>query len=203
MKTLLAILLTFCAYKQAMADVYGNDNEILPSSPPQKILNRYQNDFAFHHDRGFYLSAVTGPQWNHSLEKPNAKAIRFGGKINAGWFVTDGFPIFASVWGSFLEEASLVAIGPGLAFLFNSTNISIDLSIGLGRVFNALDRAEIKNFAESVLATNLSIGKFWWISGKTSLGVSLSTGLHGLTVSEAKLNTLGWNVGLGLAFLLG
>jgi hypothetical protein len=187
-----------------MADPsYTQDSEILPSSPPQKILSRYQTDFAFHHDRGFYLSAGIGPQWNHSLDKPNAKGIRFGGKINAGWYVADRFSLFASLWGNFLEAASLIAGGPGVAFLFDSTNISLDFSLGIGRAFNAIERNEIKNFAESVLATNLSIGKFWWLSEKTSMGITLSSGIHGLTLSEGKVSTFGWNAGLGLAFILG
>lgn len=176
---------------------------ILPASPPQKIFSRYQTDFAFHHDRGFYFAASLGPQWNHSIEKPDAKAVRFGGKINAGWFVAHGVSLFGSAWGNFLESASLMAAGPGVGFLFDSSNISIDLSCGVGRVFNALEREKIKNFAETVLAANLSIGKYWWLSPSTSLGVSLSSGIHGFTLTEGELSSFGWNVGLGLALLLG
>lgn len=184
-------------------DVHSKASEMLPSSPPQKILPRYQSDFSFHHDRGIYFLTALGPQWNHSLDKPNAKGIRFGGKINAGWFVADGFPLFLSLWGNFLESASLIAVGPGLAVLFDSTNISIDFSFGLGRVFNVIEKAEIKDFAESVLSANLSIGKYWWLSGKTSMGINLSSGVHGLTISQGKLSSFGFNAGLGIAFLLG
>lgn len=179
----------------------SNNQIILPASPPQKVLQRFQNDFDFHHDRGFYLSATLGPQWNHSIDKPNAKGVRFGGKLNVGYFVADGFALFASGWGNFLEQASLVAAGPGMAFLFNSTNMSVDLSLGVGRAFN-IDK-DTQDFAETVLAGQASIGKFWWLSRKTSLGVSLSSGIHGLTLSEGKLSSFGWNVGLGLSFLFG
>ena len=140
---------------------------------------------------------------NHSIEKPNAKGIRFGGKVNAGWFVADGVSLFGSVWGNFLEASSLIAVGPGVAFLFDSTDIGLDLSFGIGRAFNVIERQDINNFAESVLAANESIAKFWWLSGKTSLGVSLSSGIHGLTLSKGSISTFGWNAGLSLAFLLG
>jgi hypothetical protein len=204
MKTLLAFLFVLGIFKPSMAELSTTqDSEILPSSPPQTILSHYQTDFAFHHDRGFYFSAATGPQWNHSIDKPSAKGIRFGGKINAGWFVADGFPICASLWGNFLEEASMIALGPGFAYFFNTINVGIDFSVGLARAFNALEKDEIKNFTETILATNLSIGKFWWLSEKTSLGITLSTGIHGFTLSEAKISTFGWNAGLGLAFILG
>lgn len=176
---------------------------ILPASPPQKVFSRYQTDFGFHHDRAFYFSAALGPQWNHSIEKPNAKGIRFGGKLNVGGFVADGVALFASTWGNFLEAASLIAGGPGVAFLFDSTNIGIDLSLGAGRVFNVIERPDINDFGEWVLAANLSVGKFWWLSSKTSLGVSLSSGIHGLTLSKGSLNSVGWNIGLNMAFLLG
>jgi len=185
-------------------EINNSDNEIiLPASPPQKVFARYQTHFNFHHDRGFYFSASLEPGWIHSLEKPNVKGIRFGGKVNAGGFVADGISLFGSVWGNFLEAASLIAAGPGIAFLFDSTNIGIDLSFGIGRVSNVIERDDIKNFAESVLAANLSISKYWWLSGKTSLGISLSSGIHGFTLAEGKLSSIGWNAGLGLAFLLG
>lgn len=111
--------------------------------------------------------------------------------------------LFASGWGNFLEAASLVAGGPGVAFLFDRTNIGIDLSLGAGRVFNVIERPDINDFAEWVLAANLSVSKYWWLSSKTSLGVSLSSGVHGLTLSKGNFNSIGWNVGLNMAFLFG
>lgn len=205
MKSLLAVLIAVFASWQALSEAnQTTDNEIiLPASPLQKVFTRYQRDFGFHHDRGFYFSAALGPQWNHSIEKPNAKGIRFGGKLNAGWFVANGVALFASGWGNFLEAASLVAAGPGVAFLFDSTNIGVDFSLGAGRIFNGLERSDIQDFSEWVLAGNLAVGKFWWLSGKTSLGVSLSSGIHGLTLSKGTLNSVGWNVGFNMAFLIG
>ena len=205
MKSLLATLLVFSAFSTAVAEESPAPEQeiILPASPPQKVFRRFQTDFDFHHDRGFLLSLALGPQWNHSLDKPNAKGVRFGGKLNAGGFVADGFALFGSVWGNFLEAASLVAIGPGVSVLFDSTNIGIDLSLGVGRAFNALSRNDIKDFSETVLAGHLALNKFWWLSANTSLGLSLSGGAHGLTLSEGKLSTFGWNTGLGLAFLFG
>lgn len=72
--------------------------------------------------------------------------MRFGGKINAGWFVAHWVSLFGSAWVNFLESASLIAVGLGVGFLFDSSNISIDLSCGVGRVFNALERDGIKKF---------------------------------------------------------
>lgn len=176
---------------------------ILPASPPQKVFSRFHTDFDYHHDRGFYFSAALGPQWNHSIDKPNAKGVRFGGKVNIGFFAADGIALFASGWGNFLESASLIAIGPGVSFLFDSTNMNIDLSLGLGRAFNPVQQDSIKDFAETLLATHLAIGKYWWLSSKTSLGISLSAGFHGFSLAEGHLNSFGWNTGLGLAFLFG
>ena len=181
----------------------AREEVILPVSPPQKVLQRYQTNFDYHHDRGLYVSAMLGPQWNHSIDKPSAKGVRFGGKFNIGWFIADGFSLFASVWGNFLEAASIVAGEPGVAFLFSSTNMSLDFSLGIGRVFNAIKRHDINNFSEAVLAANVSLGKFWWLSGKTSLGLTLSSGVHGMSLSKETLNSFGWNAGLGLAFLFG
>lgn len=179
------------------------EEDILPASPPQKIYQRYQTNFDYHHDRGFYFSAALGPQWNHSIDKPRANGLRFGGKINLGLLAASGFALFGSCWGNFLEDASLIAGGPGIAFLFDSTNIGIDFSLGLGRAFNPIKQEHRADFAETVLAANLSLAKFWWLSGRNSLGVSLNSGAHGFTVSEGQISTLGWNVGLGLAFLFG
>jgi hypothetical protein len=205
MKPLLALLINFLIFLPIMASetpVYEPE-VILPASPPQKVFRRFQTDFDYHHDRGFFLSAVAGPQWNHSVANPSAKGVRFGGKINLGGFVTDGLSIFGSGWGSFLESASLVAIGPGMAYLFDSTNIGLDLAVGIGRAFNPIKRDNIHDFSETVMAGTVGISKLWWLSGNTSMGISLYSGAHGLTLSEGKLSSFGWNAGLGLAFLVG
>lgn len=102
-----------------------------------------------------------------------------------------------------MEAASLIAVGRGVAFLFGSTNIGLDLSFGVRRAFNGIERQNINDFAETFLAANLAIAKFWWISGKTSVGVSLSSGVHGLTISKDSMSTLGLNAGLNMVFLLG
>lgn len=68
-----------------------------------------------------------------------------------------------------MEDASLVAAGPGVGFLFDSTNIGVDLSVGVGRALNVIKKPSVNDFAETVLAANLAIGKYWWLSGKTSL----------------------------------
>ena len=205
MKPLLVILVAIFVFQQAWSETNQNQDAefILPVSPPQKVFRQYETDFGFNHDRGFYFSTVLGPQWNHSIEKPNAKGVRFGGKINAGWFVANGFSLFGSAWGNFLEEASLIAGGPGVALLFNSANIGIDFSVGVGRVFSVIEREDINTFAETVLAANLSFAKYWWLSSSTSLGASLMSGIHGLTLGQGKLNSIGWNIGLGIAFLFG
>lgn len=176
---------------------------ILPDSPPQKVYGRYQTNFAYQHDRGFYLSAAIGPQWNHSIQNPEAKAIRFGGKFGLGWFIADGIALYGAAWGNFLEQATLVAGGPSVAFIFNRLNIGLDFSLGIGRVFNIVKDESYEDFTETLLATNLSLTKFWWLSSSTSLGASLMSGVHGLAVTTGKLSSIGWNVGLGFAFLFG
>lgn len=101
------------------------------------------------------------------------------------------------------SRASLIAGGPGVAFLFDGPNMSLDFSFGVGRAFMALQKDGFEDFAETVLATNLALGKFWWLSSSNSLGVSLNAGMHRFTVTDGKWISVGWNVGLGLAFLFG
>lgn len=137
------------------------------------------------------------------LETQKSQAIRFGGMFGLGWYVADGVALFGAAWGNFLEEASLVAGGPGVALLFNGPNIGVDFSLGIGRVFNVSEDEGYEDFSETVLAANISIAKYWWISGKTSLGLSLSAGAHGFTLSKASFGTFGWNAGLSLAYLFG
>jgi len=166
-------------------------------------LRPYQRDFSYRHDRGLYLSAALGPQWNHSIKEPSAKAIRFGGKLGLGWYVTDGVALFGAAWGNFLEQSTLVAVGPGVALLFDGPNIGLDISFGIGHAFNAFDDKGYREFLETVLATDISLTKYWWLSGKNCLGLSLNTGLHGFTLSKGRLGTFGWSAGLSLAFLFG
>lgn len=181
-----------------------NEGEIiLPASPPQKVYRRYQTNFDYHHDRGFFLTATLGPQWNHSINNPNAKAIRFGGKFGLGWYVANGVALYGAAWGNFLEQASLVAGGPGIAVLFNGPNLGLDFSFGVGRAFNIVKAEGREDFAETVLAANLSLAKYWWLSASTNLGVSILSGIHGFTLVEGKMSSFGWNIGLGLAFLFG
>jgi hypothetical protein len=205
MKALLSFLLVFNSLNFAMAEESNKPTEefIFPETPPQKVYGRYQTNFSYQHDRGFYLSATLGPQWNHSLKNPDAKAFRFGGKIGLGWFVADGIALHASTWGNFLEQSTLIAGGPGVAFLFNGLNIGLDLSLGIGRAFSAVKKEGFEEFAETVLAANLSLAKFWCLSGSANLGVSLMSGIHGLTVTTGKFSSVGFNVGIGLAFLFG
>jgi hypothetical protein len=205
MRSLLAFLFALSYFHPIFADTSTNleDEIILPASPPQKVLRCYQTNFGYQHDRGFYLSATLGPQWNHSISNPDAKAFRFGGKLGLGWYVANGVALYGAGWGNFLEQATLIAGGPGVTFLFNGPNIGLDLSLGVGRAFRAIKKEGYEDFAETVLAANLSLAKFWWLSGSTSLGISLMSGIHGLTVTTGKFSSVGWNVGLGLSFLLG
>lgn len=205
MISLLAILFSLLMFRPIIAEEIQNleENFSIPSSPPQKVLSRYQTNFDFHHDRGFYLSASIGPQWIHSIAKPNSSGIRFGGKISIGWYVSDGLALIGSSWGHFLEDASLLAIGPGVAYLFNGPNIGLEFSLGIAKAFNAVSGPNINDFSETILATSFSAGKYWWLSGNTSLGVALSSGFHGLTLSKGAISSYGYNLGLNLSFLFG
>lgn len=205
MRSLLAILLTFLSSFSILSteNVESFDEIILPISPPQKVFRSYQTNFDYHHDKGFYLAASISPQWNHSLNKPNAKGVRVGGKVNLGGFVTDGIALYGSAWGNFLESASLLAVGPGVSFFFNKANIGFDLTAGIGRAFNPIKRQDVYDFSETVLAGQIGLGKYWWVSHNISLGAILSAGAYGLTLSEGKVSTLGWHAGLGLGFIFG
>lgn len=205
MKALLTIIFIVAGFKPILAQESNDLKEeiVLPNSIPQKIYGRYQTNFSFHHDRGVYFTASAGPQWNHSLKNPQAKGVRFGGKLGLGWYVADQVALYGALWGNFLEEASLIAGGPGIAFLFDGPNLGIDLSLGIGRAFSPFKGDDYVIFAETVLAANLSLTKYWWVSSKTSLGLSLNSGVHGLAISKGEIGTLGWSAGLSLAFLFG
>ena len=73
-----------------------------------------------------------------------------------------------------------------MAFLFDGPNMGLDFSVGVGRVFNAMEKDGYKDFAETVLATNISFGKYWWLSGSTNLGLTIFTGLHGFTLTTGE-----------------
>jgi hypothetical protein len=94
--------------------------------------------------------------------------------------------LYGATWGNFLEQASLIAGCPGVAFLFDGPNMSLDFSFGLGRAFTAIKKDGFEDFAETVLATNVSLGKFWWLSASNSIGLLLYGGAHGFTVFEGK-----------------
>lgn len=181
----------------------SKDDIILPYSFPQKVIERYQQNFHYRHDRGIYAAFNLGPQWNHSLKNPNAKGFRFGGKANIGYFIADGLALFVSTWGDFLEEASLLAAGPGIAFFIDSTNMSFDLAVGVGRSFNPIHDDTIKDFNETLLATTLSLGKYWWLSKNSCIGMTVSSGFHGFSIAQSNFNSVGWSAGLGLTFLYG
>lgn len=167
------------------------------SVEPQTIDSSYHRDFAYRHNKGFYLAASFGPQWNQSLQNPAAGAFRFGGKFSIGWIATENLAIHANVWGNFLEQSSLVAAGPGVTYFFGDSNIGLGAAIGVGQVFST-SATNMEKFRETVLAGELSLGKYWWLSEKVSLGTSLVTGMHGFTLSNASLSSVGWHAGLRL-----
>jgi hypothetical protein len=76
-------------------------------------------------------------------------------------------------------------------------------SFGVGRAFTALPKDDLEDFAETVLAANIALGKFWWLSASNSLGLSLIAGLHGFRISEGKCGSIGGNAGLGISYLFG
>ena len=108
-----------------------------------------------------------------------------------------------AAWGSFLEEASLVAAGPGIALVFDGPNLGLDFSFGIGRAFNALSNNGYREFSETVLAVNIGLAKYWWLSPSNSLGIALNSGIHGFTLSKRGIGTFGRSVGLSLSYLFG
>lgn len=167
---------------------------------PQQVDNQYNRKFAFKHDKGFYLAMGIGPQWNQSLQNPVAGAFRFGGKFSIGFVPLYNFAVHANVWGSFLEESSLLAAGPGVTYFFGDSNVGLSAAFGVGQVFSTSMSTQEK-FRETVLAGEVGLGKYWWVSENVSLGGTLVTGLHGLTLSNANVSSLGWDIGLRLELI--
>ena len=171
----------------------------LDFAPKQPVSSSYKRNFEFHHDKGFYLSASIGPQWNQSLKNPEASALRFGGGLNIGGMVIENLALHGSFWSSFLEESTLIAVGPGLTYFFGNTNAAISWKIGIGQVFNVADK--IEDFKETLLATEIGFGKYWWLSGSTSLGGTIFSGLHGYSFSQNEISSFGWSGGIRLELI--
>lgn len=160
---------------------------------------QYVRNFAFQHDKGFYLSMSLGPQWNQAIQNPSASGLRFGGQFGIGFVPIRNLVVHANFWGNFLEQASLLAIGPGVTCFLGDSNVALGAALGIGSVFG--EAPNNKTFRETVLTTELSAGKYWWLSRSNSLGISFVIGLYGLTLSQGSFNSVGWNTGLRLAYV--
>lgn len=167
--------------------------------PEQRVDRQYVRNFPFQHDKGFYLSMSLGPQWNQAIQNPSASGLRFGGQLGIGFVPVRNLAVYANFWGNFLEQASLLAAGPGVTYFLGDSNVGLGAALGIGSVFG--DAPNNKTFRETVLATELSAGKYWWLSKNNSLGLTFVIGLYGLTLSQGSFNSVGWNTGLRLAYV--
>ena len=167
--------------------------------PEQRVDRQYIRNFPFQHDKGFYLSLSLGPQWNQSIQNPSASAVRFGGQLGIGWVPIRNLALQGNFWGNFLEQASWWAVGPGLTCFFGESNVGLGIQAGVGQVLGKT--ADSKRFRETVLATELNLGKYWWISKNGSLGLVWVLGMYGFTLSQGTLNSAGWNTGLRLGYI--
>lgn len=172
---------------------------VLDSAPKQLVYSRWQKDFPFQHDKGVFFAASTGPQWVQSIQNPKAAALRFGGDLSLGWFAAENLALHVTAWGSFLEEASFVAAGPGVTGFFGD-NFSLGAALGLAQVTSTSLSKDVV-FNEWVLAGQLKAGKYWWLGENTSLGISLIAGLYGLSISSGKISTVGWQIGPRIEFI--
>ena len=175
------------------------DSKFLGTLPQQKISSSYNKDFGFKHDKGFFLAASIGPQWNQSIQNPDAGAFRFGGRVALGWVAVENLAIHGGLWGAYLKEASMFAVGPGVTYFFGESNVGLGAQVGIGQVSG--EPTPGNNFRETVLAGELNIGKYWWLSKKNSLGLVLATGLYGFTLTQGATNSVGWNTGLRLEYV--
>ena len=175
------------------------DPEVLRHAPEQPVVRQYRRNFPYQHDKGFLLSLAFGPSWNQALQNPSASALRFSGQIGVGFVPTRNLAIHANLWGNYLEPASLWSAGPGITYFFAPSHIAMGLKLGLGNVSGK--GSENKTFRETVLATEFSIAKYWWISGSNSLGLSWVTGFYGLTLSQGAFSSVGWSTGLRIEYV--
>lgn len=167
--------------------------------PEQRVDRQYVRNFPFQHDKGFYLSLSLGPQWNQAIQNPSASGLRFGGQLGVGFVPVKNLAVHGNFWGNFLEQASVLAMGPGLTYFLGNSNVGLGAKLGIGFVFG--EAPNNKTFRETVLATELSAGKYWWLSKNNSLGLSFVVGLYGLTLSQGSFNSVGWNTGLRLGYV--
>lgn len=192
------IILGLFAHMQLAANEYP-DSSSWRMVPEQRVDRQYVRNFPFQHDKGFYLSISIGPQWNQALRNPSASALRFGGELGLGFIPARNLGALVNFWGHFLEQASVLAIGPGLIYFLGDSHVGLGAKLGIGFVFG--ETPNNKNFRETILATELSAGKYWWISKNSSLGFSFVVGLYGLTLSQVHFNSVGWNTGLRLGYV--
>lgn len=192
-------LLLFVVFFETFS-VAQNSPPSWQDGPSQDVDSKFHRDFDYKHDQGFYFQLGFGPQWNQSLQNPTASGIRFGGNLAIGFIPVENLAIHADVWGNYLDEASVLSIGPGVTYFLGDSNVGIGGSIGIGQVF-ASGNVNRAAFRETVLSGEFSAGKYWWIGPKSSVGVSVNVGLYGLTLSSGDVSSTGWHSGLKLEYI--
>jgi len=169
------------------------------AAPTQPVSSAYFRNFDYNHDKGFYLNLAFGPEWNHSIQNPSLMGLRFGTLISIGGIVSPNWALHGSFWMNFHEKAAIFAMGPGFTYLFNS-NFAVGLQIGLAKALNLISQ-DNEAFNETVLASQLHFGKYWWLGPSSSVGLLCVVGLHGFSLGQMQISNLGWNAGLMLSFL--
>ena len=178
--------------------VYSKVPELI-NTPKQPVFKRFKRDLPYQHDRGFFAGVSVGPAWIKSFQHPEASAVRFSWDISIGWLPWERTAIHASSWGSFLEKATAVLVGPGITSFF-SNNWALSATLGMGKVFST-SLTKDQEFNEWTLGTQLKATKFWWIDDDISLGVGLAADFHAFSPSQKKLSSIGGSLGLRIEFL--
>jgi hypothetical protein len=150
----------------------------------------YEDPKAHRHD-GFYLRFFLGLGYTSmNLDDADLTVSGAGGAfgIAAGFAVSDNLIVFAEIFddiavnpkveqgGSSIDtedvNAGVVAIGAGIAYYIQPSNMYVSGTLSLGQLTVQQDGEEIgeSDFGPGV---SLMVGKEWWVSNNWGLGVAL------------------------------
>lgn len=163
------------------------------NAPPQPIYTRFQRNMPYQHDRGFFFATSLGPAWVQSIQNPAVSGVRFFGDVSIGGLPCENLAVHASLWGSFLTEASVIMAGLGLTG-FIGDNWALSFSAGVGQVIG-IETEQFSSFRESLLGLQIKAAKYWWVGPNTSLGVSLAAEAHGFSFLLGELSSIGFSAG--------
>jgi len=143
-----------------------------------------------------------GADWNLSGAASNL-SIAIGGIVSSNlavhatifaWRVTNPKVDVLDYSGRPNFDAALGALGAGVTYYIMPANVYLSASVGLGVL--SFDGPDIAGGSHSGAATDLNIGKEWWVGSNWGLGVAGTVGFHTVPDGDTDANWRGANIGV-------